>query len=620
MDPYLNTGRNITTDNFFTSVSLAKNLIEKRTSIVVLNRVDLQVPGNQNQPEPQDLHQNPDQSVDVMSITGYKRAANTSNSCLFPDCRADNLTPSVSQRSHRPKSVLGAHLMKIRTEPNERLASRLGMSRRSFERKLELARECLTNDFVPRHLGWDHISRDEIVARNLRIPNAVFGASNDELPAILICDGTYIYIQKSSNFLFQKQSYSLHKFRNLLKPFLIICRDGYIVDVIGPHAATISDATIMSTYIQNEINPMHYVLKSNDTFILDRGFRDSIPTIETWGYQAHMPPTKLRNESQLRTEEANKSRLVTIVRWVVEVINGWIKRDFKIFRQEYFNRAMTHMFVDIRIAAALLNSFREPLKDHPRANDIIQVLNERINMANSLGDYVTENNINRQRASFRTITSNDNELLQFPELTEDDLLLISLGSYQIKLARSYFSEHVRNGMYTIEICIGAIPDLARYNINISEASHPVLHVFPNPNKDPERIEAWRLSVGGHILELTDEHIYNNRWLLISMSDLCRELTRSTTKCPILSCRNIDIMIFGIISDKGRRNEQFKENIPEAVSALSGDAPRPRKRPFACIDYVSACLASTSKEFDRPAFQVNEHYEDTHSASPVVSVD
>ncbi|KAF9410084.1 hypothetical protein HW555_010746, partial [Spodoptera exigua] len=295
-------------------------------------------------------------------------------------------TPSVSQRSHRPKSVLGAHLMKIRTEPNERLASRLGMSRRSFERKLELARECLTNDFVPRHLGWDHISH----------------------------------------------------------------------------------ATIMSTYIQNEINPMHYVLKSNDTFILDRGFRDSIPTIETWGYQAHMPPTKLRNESQLRTEEANKSRLVTIVRWVVEVINGWIKRDFKIFRQEYFNRAMTHMFVDIRIAAALLNSFREPLKDHPRANDIIQVLNERINMANSLGDYVTENNINRQRASFRTITSNDNELLQFPELTEDDLLLISLGSYQIKLARSYFSEHVRNGMYTIEICIGAIPDLARYNINISE--------------------------------------------------------------------------------------------------------------------------------------------------------
>lgn len=32
MDLYLNTGRNITTDNFSTSVSLAKKLIEKRTT------------------------------------------------------------------------------------------------------------------------------------------------------------------------------------------------------------------------------------------------------------------------------------------------------------------------------------------------------------------------------------------------------------------------------------------------------------------------------------------------------------------------------------------------------------------------------------------------------------
>ncbi|KAK9880541.1 hypothetical protein WA026_011778 [Henosepilachna vigintioctopunctata] len=34
MDPYLNTGRNVTTDNSFTSISFAKKLIEKRTSTV----------------------------------------------------------------------------------------------------------------------------------------------------------------------------------------------------------------------------------------------------------------------------------------------------------------------------------------------------------------------------------------------------------------------------------------------------------------------------------------------------------------------------------------------------------------------------------------------------------
>lgn len=58
-------------------------------------------------------------------------------------------TPSLLERSQRPKTVLGAYLMKIRSgEPNERLAAPLGMSRRSFERKLSTASHCLLDDFV----------------------------------------------------------------------------------------------------------------------------------------------------------------------------------------------------------------------------------------------------------------------------------------------------------------------------------------------------------------------------------------------------------------------------------------------------------------------------------------
>ncbi|XP_045484533.1 uncharacterized protein LOC110998957 isoform X1 [Pieris rapae] len=44
----------------------------------------------------------------------------------------------------------------------------------------------------------------------------------------------------------------------------------------------------------------------------------------------------------------------------------------------------------------------------------------------------------------------------------------------------------------------------------SGASHKVLHLFPNPNKDPDRVEAWRKAVGGKILELSFEHIYKYR--------------------------------------------------------------------------------------------------------------
>jgi hypothetical protein len=41
-------------------------------------------------------------------------------------------------------------------------------------------------------------------------------------PAILVIDGTYIYIQKSSQLCFQGRSFNLHKHRPLIKPMVIM--------------------------------------------------------------------------------------------------------------------------------------------------------------------------------------------------------------------------------------------------------------------------------------------------------------------------------------------------------------------------------------------------------------
>lgn len=220
----------------------------------------------------------------------------------------------------------------------------------------------------------------------------------------------------------------------------------------------------MSNSLHDEA-PMHIVLNAGDVLILDRGFRDSVSNIEQRGYNAYMPPTKSRHETQLNTVDANKSRLVTIVRWVVEIINGRLKRDFKIFRQEYFNRALPHMFENVRIAAALMNTYKEPVANTSYANQIIQIIEERINIENRLADYIVENNINRRRATFISITNEAVQTLAFPILSEEDLILIALGTYQIKLARSYLSEHIRNGSYSIEICDSISPDLREYGLN-----------------------------------------------------------------------------------------------------------------------------------------------------------
>ena len=41
---------------------------------------------------------------------------------------------------------------------------------------------------------------------------------------------------------------------------------------------------------------------------------------------------------------------------------------------------------------------------------------------------------------------------EFPQLTKEDLYKISLGSYQIREARSYYGEHVeKNGGYSIQV-------------------------------------------------------------------------------------------------------------------------------------------------------------------------
>lgn len=373
-------------------------------------------------------------------------------------------TPSLSERCKEPRTALGIYLTKLRTgDSDERLATLFNMSRRKLERLLTIVRECLINEYVILHLGVDHMNRNDVLEKNLTIPRGLFG-NEENNKAIVICDGTYIYINKSSNFLFQRLSYSLHKFQNLLKPFLLVCSNGYIIDVLGPYAATKTDANIMSDIMNDGENPLHCFLQPNDVFILDRGFRDSLEAIEACGYESYVPPSKDRWETQLTTEQGNEARSVTICRWVVEVVNGRFKRDFKLLRHKYFNKTLPKMFIDFKIAAAMLNNFHIPIDDNIHAEAFLNIIRERIDSPNLLYDYVERKSLNSRRADFQRIESQ--EIQNFPLLTEEQIILLSLGTYQLKLARSYCNEHLSNGLYILEIYReSALQDLIEYGIN-----------------------------------------------------------------------------------------------------------------------------------------------------------
>ncbi|KAJ8721074.1 hypothetical protein PYW08_006539 [Mythimna loreyi] len=275
--------------------------------------------------------------------------------------------PSISQRyKNKAGRALATVITKLHTgESNQRLSQIFNMSRKTLEKTMNLVRQDIIREFVPQHLGYNnHLTRQDVISRCLTIPNTLFGNPDASLTQRKAIIGTYIYLQKSSNYYFQRKSYSLHKFRHLLKPFLMVCPDGHIIDIYGLYEATKSDATILSEIMKNPSDPFHWFFHENDVLILDRGFRDCIEDVETCGYSAYMPLSKDDNEYQLTTQQANDSRKVTMCRWVVETINGRLKNQFRQLRSQYFNVAASHLFDEIRIAAALLNAFGVPLKDH----------------------------------------------------------------------------------------------------------------------------------------------------------------------------------------------------------------------------------------------------------------
>lgn len=359
-------------------------------------------------------------------------------------------TPRI-RNMHKGTLALAAYLVKLRTgDSDERISTLFNVPRTTLMRLMNKARNILKEDFLPRNLGINNITRAEIASRNLLIPNGIFCADNRK--PIVIMDGTYLYVQKSSNYMYQKDTYSLHKYRNLMKPFLIVCCDGYIVDVLGPYPATTSDANILLNEFSDDTKPLRQFFQPEDIFILDRGFRDCVPLLEQCNYTVHMPASLQEGEYQLSTLAANKSRTVTICRWVVEAVNGIFKQSFKLLRHEFCNLASKHAMTDFSIAAALINKFHQRIRDRDDAPQILGIINQKLYTDNLLADFVVTNHLNRRRTQFLNISVNiDN--VPFPRLELSDLILIACGTYQLKQARSYYGEHIRgDGSYTIEIC------------------------------------------------------------------------------------------------------------------------------------------------------------------------
>jgi hypothetical protein len=189
----------------------------------------------------------------------------------------------------------------------------------------------------------------------------------------------------------------------------------------------------------------------------------------------------LKNGKQHTTEEANESRFVTKNRWVVEAVNGVIKR-WTYFNNVVSNINIPHIEEDFRIVCSLINKFRPSrAKNEPNDENTAALMRERNVKKNMLMSRVEK--LKRKRTS--NISTNIDSL-NFPKLSNEDLKDLTLGVYQLKQARSYTREHLNEeGLYEFEF-IPEESDLIKIKINSRHLSQTVYTVFIELNKSNDK--------------------------------------------------------------------------------------------------------------------------------------
>lgn len=142
-------------------------------------------------------------------------------------------------------------------------------TQQSISNYLFQIRKSIYKHFVPHFLGVNK-TRDFYLGHNNKTSIKLHKLKHDELA--IVADGTYCRIEQSANNDFQYKTFSCQKKDNLLKPFIICCTDGYIIDCYGPFQANKNDASILEYCLENDAKLNEILIPNKTTIFLDRGF------------------------------------------------------------------------------------------------------------------------------------------------------------------------------------------------------------------------------------------------------------------------------------------------------------------------------------------------------------
>lgn len=365
--------------------------------------------------------------------------------------------------------------MKLRTGRSDKdLAIIFNTTDRTVSNRIKKVREALKKDFVQRYVNRER-SRAELMGLKTSLSHVLFDDGVEDR-AHLVLDGTYLYIEKSSDQIFQKLTFNAHKKRNYLKVMMGVATNGVIIFVDGPYPATFNDAKITSHILKKNLAALKN-FEEKDVIIADRGFRDCIQELQRRGFIVKCPICT--DKAQLTTSEANASRLVTKVRYIVERMNSNVKVKWGIFQRVAETYWIPTLMDDFTIAAALVN---RSMKISPEPDNVLEIGQEMLNrtqIKNELSDASRKigfNNIYRNAVPLEDYSI-------FPKLEIIELINISFGKYQLTNASSYLQKHLQCNNGNFPVSVLATDDVRRYLPRFfTEHDIPTLIVFDTTSR------------------------------------------------------------------------------------------------------------------------------------------
>ena len=95
------------------------------------------------------------------------------------------------------RTAVGVYLCKLRLGLSNRLLASMFQlpDKRLISRIIDSARQAILKNFVPYNLGFEHVTRQEVIDNHTTTIARELMCGGDSNTAIVVIDGTYIYIQ-----------------------------------------------------------------------------------------------------------------------------------------------------------------------------------------------------------------------------------------------------------------------------------------------------------------------------------------------------------------------------------------------------------------------------------------